>query len=404
LNYNDSVATVQSALNALSTVSAVGGVTVGGTPPSDSGSQMSVTFLAAAGDVSQVTISSSMSPGTHAMSTQTQGRDGWINRSTNTVDDVISGVTLRLHDTTDDGAGGYNSIEVNLTRDTEALKTKLNTLIEAYNATVMFIQEKTKYDAKTKTSGILANDYSVSTIWSQIKDPFSGLLAGFNADDNDFTSPDDIGLSLDADGLLELDSTIFDEAVVDNYLGVLSLIGAMKTGSSDSYDIKFYGAGANTTAGQYEVKVTGDGSSITSAQIRLAGDTTWRDASFSGSLVSGNSTLDSNGNPVYPEHSLQISVDVSKTVPGGTTTNVYVKQGFAGATEDMLDALLNTTKGRVPISINGLDTQIDNANDRIAQEEDRLEKVEQRLTERFARLERTLSIIQQQMGALGMVQ
>jgi len=402
LNYNDDIATVQAALNALSTISAVGGVTVGGTPPSDSGSAMTFTFSADAGDVERIRIdTSSLTGGTHTISTQTQGRDGWINRSTNTIDDVISGVTLKLHDTTEDGAGGYNNIEVNLTRDTETLKEKIDELITAYNTVVMFIQEKTAYDAEEGKSGILANEYSVTTIWNQIKLPFTEATSGFGGDDS-FTMPGDIGITLGADGMLKFDSTDFDEAVVDDYLGVLSLIGAMKTGSSDSNDIKFYGASKFTTAGEFEVRVYGDGSQITSAQIREVGGE-WRDATFDGNMVTGDSTFDSNGNPLYPENSLQVTVDVSKTSATPLTATITVKHGYAGALKETLDKLLHSTKGRVPISIDSIDTQIKNTNDRIEREETRLEGIEKRLIDKFSRLEKTLAMIQQQMGALNML-
>jgi flagellar capping protein FliD len=317
------------------------------------------------------------------------------------VDDVISGVTLHLHDTTEDGAGGYDNIEVNLTRDTEALKEKLTGMVEAYNAAVMFIQEKTAYDPEEKRSGVLGHDYSVQTIWSEIKDPFIGLLAGFGEEDT-FTSPADIGLTLGADGMLELDSAEFDEAVVDDYLGVLSIIGAMKSGNSDSLDIKFYAAGKDTEAGEYEVEVKGDGSVITSARIKKVGDATWRDATFSGNIVTGDTSADSNGNPVYPEYNLQISVNLSQ-INGTYTANVLVKEGFAGAVEGILEDLLHSTKGRVPISLDSIDELIKNTNDRIDREETRLVSVEKRLIRKFSRLERTLALIQQQMGALSMI-
>ena len=403
LNFDDDITTVQTALNNLAGIQALGNVTVGGTPPNDSGSAMTITFAATAGDVEQITITSSLTGGNHTMSTQTTGKDGWISRSTNTVDDVIAGVTLKLHDTTEDGGGGYNSIEVNLTRDTEGLKEKVKGLVEAYNATVMFIQENTKYDAEEKKSGVLANEYFVNTVWSEMKDPLIGLVTGFDSDDP-FIMPSDIGLTFDTDGLLEFDESEFDEAIIDDYNGVLALMGATKSGKSDRTDIKFYDAGTSTTAGEYEVEVFGDGSSITSARIRLVGDATWRNATIDGNIVMGDTSIDSTtGEPVYPEYNLHVTVDVSKTLPGGVTAIINVKQGFAGAVEDVLKDILDSEHGRVPISLDSIDTKIENVDKRIEQEEARLVTVEKRLIEKFARLERTLSMIQQQMGALNMI-
>ncbi|MBE0534079.1 MAG: flagellar filament capping protein FliD [Phycisphaerae bacterium] len=398
LNYNDDVATVQNALNGLSSIQAIGGVTVGGTPPSESGA-MTFTFLETAGNVDRIIVNSSLSPGTHVTSTQTQGRDGWINRSTNTVDDVLTGVTLKLHRTTGDGAGGYNSIQVNLTRDTETLKAKIEEMITAYNTAVMFIQEKTRYDAETSTSGILANDYSVSTVWNQIKQGWSQAARGFGGDDS-FSRPGDIGITLGSDGMLKLDSNVFNAAIVENYMGVLSLVGALKTGVSNSNVIKFSGASKYTKAGQFEVQVFGDGAQITSARIREVGGE-WRDATWVDNIVYGDSTFDKSY-PVHPENGLQFTVDLSKTASNPTAI-ITVKHGFAGSLKETLDSLLDRTTGRVPISINSIDAQIRNANGRIDKEETRLEIAEKRLVEKFSRLEKTLSLIQQQMGALSML-
>ena len=71
--------------------------------------------------------------------------------------------------------------------------------------------------------------------------------------------------------------------------------------------------------------------------------------------------------------------------------------------EGILEDLLHSTKGRVPISLDSIDEQIKNTNDRIDREETRLVAVEKRLIGKFSRLERTLALIQQQMGALSMI-
>ena len=119
-------------------------------------------------------------------------------------------------------------------------------------------------------------------------------------------------------------------------------------------------------------------------------------------MVTGNSAFDKNGNPLYPENSLQFTVDLSKTASNPTAV-ITVKHGFAGALKETLDTLLHSSRGRVPISLNSIDTQIKNVKDRIEREETRLAGVEKRLIDQFSRLEKTLSLIQQQMGALTML-
>ena len=319
----------------------------------------------------------------------------WISRSSNTIDDVISGVTLHLHDTTDE-----TGEEITLTRDIKSVKDKLTSMVNAYNLAVTYIQEKTGYNDTLKTSGILMGDYVVSTIRSQIRTPLIAQTSGFIEDTDNFLMPGQIGLEIDRDGLLNLNTNVLDEALAEDYMAVLALIGADKTGSSNSNTIQFYNASSNyTTAGNYDVEVVVSGGAITSARMKLSTESTWRDAAYSGNIVTGNSTFDDSGDSVYPENALQLSIDLSQD--NTFTATVRVKQGFTGAIEDALDNMLKATSGSVQIDQEHVDDQIEGLQDKIETEEYRLTIRENRLIARFARLERTLALIQNQMAALG---
>jgi len=324
----------------------------------------------------------------------------WISRSSNTIDDVISGVALHLHDTTD--AEGE---EITLTRDIKSVKDKLTSMVNAYNLAVVYIQEKTGYNTVLKTGGVLMGDYIVSTIKSQIRNPLIAQTSGFIEDIDNFLMPGQIGLKLDKDGVLNLDTNVFDEAIAENYMGVLAIIGADKTGSSNSNTIKFYGASSNyTTAGSYRVKVTyGASGDIETASIKLLSenDSQYRAATISGNVITGDSTFDKNGNPVYPENALQLTAPTTGTPSSTIYATVRVKQGFAGAIEDALDKMLKVTTGSIQIDQEYVNDQIEEINDKIETEEYRLTAREKRLIARFARLERTLAMIQSQMSALG---
>ncbi|RKY24955.1 MAG: hypothetical protein DRP62_02540, partial [Planctomycetota bacterium] len=319
----------------------------------------------------------------------------WIERSSNTIDDVIAGVTLHLHDTTD--AGGE---EITLTRDIQSVKDKLDSMILAYNSTVEFIKDKTGYNEITKTGGVLMGDYVVSTMRYQFREPLIEQTAGFIEDIDSFLTPVNIGLELDRDGFLTLDANDFDEAIAEDYLGVLALIGADKTGSSTSDAVEFYAASSDyTTAGQYDVQVTVSGGSVTSAKIKLSTESTYRDMTISGNIITGNSSFDDNGDPVYAENGLQLSVDL--TADGNYTATVRVKQGFTGKIEDRIDRMLKATVGGITIDKEHIDDQIELLDDKIEDEQYRLEQKEKRLVLRFARLEKTLSLLQNQMAAAG---
>lgn len=328
----------------------------------------------------------------------------WISRSSNTIDNVIAGVTIKLHDTTKstDSSTGYKTVEVNLTRNTEELKKKITSMVTKYNELATYFKEKTTYNTETKTSGILSSDYSLSSILSLIKNPLRSVATGFGSSDS-FTRPEDIGLKIDADGTLELDTEVFDKAIVEDYMGVLSLFGAQKTGLSTGADaayISFYASSKYTDAGSYDVRVEVDASgTITSALIKLTSES-WdkaRSMTISGKNISGSSALDSSKNPLYPEFDLNLTVDTSKT--GTLNATIQIKQGFAGAMYETVDTSLKTG-GRVPLALNSIKSQITSQEDRITQEQSRLETYEARLRQKYARLEKMLNQIQQQFSGI----
>ncbi|GAH52242.1 unnamed protein product, partial [marine sediment metagenome] len=176
--------------------------------------------------------------------------------------------------------------------------------------------------------------------------------------------------------------------------------------------VQFYNASDKyTTAGTYHVKVKVEYNAeleqnvITEAWIKLSTESTYRNAPRSGNLITGDSTFDDDGGPLYPENALQLTVDLSTTGTYGTDENpivVRVKQGVAGALEDLLDQVLEAD-GRLDISEDILDDKITAMERRIENEENRLTKVETRLIAKFARLEKMLAMMQQQMSAVSVV-
>jgi len=358
----------------------------GGTDGLDDGA-VTFTFSTTLGDVSMISVDgSNLGPGSSPVTVEetTKGVPAYISRSSNTVDDVIHGVTLHLHDTTD-----TSGEEITLTRDIQMVKELLTSMVDAYNLAVSNIQETTGYDADTETAGILIGDYVVRTIKSEMRSPLLAQTSGFIEDIDTFLMPGQIGLELDRDGLLTLDSNIFDEAIAEDYMGVLALIGADKTGSSNSNTIEFYGTSSTyTTPGAYDVEVVISGGAITSAKIKLSSESTWRDATYSDNIITGDSTFDDYGDPLYAENGLQLSVDLSQD--GTFEATVRVKQGFAGALEGALGNMLKATTGWIQIDQEHVDDQIEELQEKIELEEYRLTKREARLIAQYANLEKTL--------------
>ncbi|HSV26367.1 MAG TPA: flagellar filament capping protein FliD [Sedimentisphaerales bacterium] len=316
---------------------------------------------------------------------------GWIARSSNTVTDVIPGVTLDLFST--------GSVNLTVARDSASVKEKVQSLIEAYNAVVQHIRDNSSYDASTRVAGILMGNRTVSSIREMIRNPLVSQAAGFAAGRNSLAMPANIGLSFNRDGVLSLDSELFDRALLENYSGLVDLIAADKAGFSDSNYIRFYGSSSrHTTAGIYDVEVTVGGGEITSARIKLAGESAWRDATWTGNVITGTSAFNSNGSPVHPEHGLQLTVNLAQT--GTFSAQISIREGFAGELTTRLQEILRSTTGALRMEETNLQNRISDLQRRMGSEQQRLVAVERRLRDRFARMERSLSLMQQQFGSI----
>jgi flagellar hook-associated protein 2 len=399
ISYSATTTDIQTALEALSTVS-LGDITVGGTGLDQAG-DTTFTFLSSAGDVEMLSIDDTALTGPTSLSfaETTKGNEGWINRSSNSISNALLGLTLNLHDVT-----SGSPIEVTVTRDKSSVSSKINSVVTAYNDLTSYLSAMTEYDSEAKEMGPLYDYRAISFIKSQIRMPFIGIASGFDSILDSYAQASDIGLSVNHIGEMELDQSELEEALDEDFMSVINLLGAAASGKSDSDIIEFYESSNRfTTAGAYDVEVTISGGIVTNARIKLTSESEWRDITpdDGGGVLIGDSTFDDNGDPLYPENSLVLTVDTS--VGDATyTATINVKQGIIGELEDVIDEILENG-GRIDISIDNTKSRIDELETRIEKEEDRLEQVEERLIARYARLERALTAMQEQMNAVNML-
>ena len=410
--YDAVAATIQAAIDALPNVNS-GDITVTAENNHLDDGDIYFTFSDTLGDVPTILADDSALSGTGpgptiAVSETTPGSAAWISNNSNTIADAITGITLFLQDVNKtNNASDPIPVVITLTRDISGVAGKVQKMVNAYNTLITFLKEKTEYNVQTKEMGLLSRSTTIPFLKTQLNDPFVGIATGFN-DDDLYTEARDLGITVKGDQTLELDTSVLTSTLNTSvgFTAALELIGAVATGSVTSGDtINFYSASSKyTTAGTYEVEVTisnpGGGNVIQSARIRQT-DGTWHDAEIDGNIITGDSTFDSSGfGPLYPENGLQLSVDLSTT--GTFTDTVRVKKGFAGELEDMLNDMLRTD-GRLDVSEEINQNNIEKTETTIANEEARLEKVQDRLIIKYARLEKTLTILNQQMAAVNTV-
>ena len=400
--YNATPASIKAALEGLSTIDTI---TVEGDEFSGlAAGDVTFTFANTLGNVGLISIDSSGLDSNGTIVETTKGNNSqWVSRNGNSITDALTGITLNLQDVTEVAT----PIKITVSRNTGSVSGKINSMVTAYNALITELRTKTEYNAEAKKMGILSSDIAVSFIKSQTRDPFIGIADGFIDTIDDFVQASDIGLSIDGTGMMEFDADEFSDAMNDNFAGVLELLGATKSGNSSDTMIQFYGASDKyTTAGTYNVEIVVDGDpKITSVKIKLSSESTWRSVAWPDNFVTCNSDFDDDGNPLYPENGLQFTIDPDLS-EGTHTATINVKQGIAGALEDLLDQIVEVG-GRLDVSVGILNNpdygKITAMTRRIENEEKRLNNVETRLISKYARLERTLAMMQQQQGAVSVV-
>lgn len=132
-----------------------------------------------------------------------------VERATNTVTDVVEGVTINLAN-----SDANKTINLTVARDTEAITKKVNDFISAYNklaSTVNSLHQK---------GGSLEADNSATSVVYQLQNVFNDAA---NISGNSFNYLAEVGISFKKDGTLSLDSSAFNKALETKSADVVSL-------------------------------------------------------------------------------------------------------------------------------------------------------------------------------------
>ena len=128
-----------------------------------------------------------------------------ISSPSNTITNVVDGVTLKLSGVT------AAPVDVSVVQDNDALKKQLQAFADAYNAVQTLITTQTKYDAGTKTGGPLQGDGAAVGLQRQLRS-LAGATSGASTT---FGRLADVGLGTDATGQMVLSATKLDNALAN---------------------------------------------------------------------------------------------------------------------------------------------------------------------------------------------
>jgi flagellar hook-associated protein 2 len=173
-----------------------------------------------------------------------------VTKSSNTVSDVIEGVTFTLKDESG------SPVTITVEQDIDSIVTALKDFVSAYNTVSSSINAQFAYNSTTKTAGVLAGDSTLRQIQSKLQ---TLITQGI---DNRFTSygvTGQVGIEFNRDGSLTLNETKLRDTLATDFTGVAALFlgngAAPNDGVASDARVSNIGKTSATQSGTYTVKV-----------------------------------------------------------------------------------------------------------------------------------------------------
>lgn len=147
-----------------------------------------------------------------------------IHRATNVIDDVIQGVTLTIESAP---SAPDNEATLTVSRDTNAVVSRINAFVSAYNKVLDLFEAYQGYDSDTEAAGILLGDATTNSIRNRLDNLVTDMVLGVES----FDRLADLGLALNGEGQLEVDSATLNSALDDHFDDVLQFFTQSAEGS-----------------------------------------------------------------------------------------------------------------------------------------------------------------------------
>ncbi|MCK5256638.1 MAG: flagellar filament capping protein FliD, partial [Deltaproteobacteria bacterium] len=167
-------------------------------------------------------------------------------KNTNTISDVIDGVTLNLitADTTKE-----NTVTVSQGGVSSA-KSNIESFVSSYNSVMEDLYKAFYYDPENPDDNPLRGDYTVRGIQAGLKDIVLNSIPGLTGD---YTTFYQIGISTDSTGQLSIDDNKLSDALNDDPLSVMKLF--IDYGTPTDNSIKYESKTSATKAGTYSIYI-----------------------------------------------------------------------------------------------------------------------------------------------------
>ena len=168
-----------------------------------------------------------------------------VSKAENDISDVIPGVSLSLKTITDKPAS------LIVAHDGSSITALVQGFVKAYNDLNKTLQELTSYNPATKQGAILQGDSTLRLLQSQIRSVLNTPIKNTGGALNTLSQ---IGISIQKDGSMALDTSKLGDAINNNANDVASLFTTV--GKTSDPLIAYSTAANNTDAGTYPLNIS----------------------------------------------------------------------------------------------------------------------------------------------------
>ncbi len=254
-----------------------------------------------------------------------------ITRDSNTVSDVLSGVTLNVTQ-----ADPKTTVSVGIAPNANTAATAIQSFVTAYNSWEGFVQQ----NEATDSSG---NAAANATLFGDatLRQASLEVDSSINQEINN-TSLGAIGISLDGSNNMQIDATTLDGALNDNFQMVADLFQSTLTSASPN--LVPSGSNLSNFGGQLQFTIGMTGSAIGSLAVMANGQNVSNNFIFAGNTIQG----------LYGTPYSGMFFTYNGT---GETTTVTSTQGVGNMVYSAANKYANTTTGTVQSLIDDKQTQ-----------------------------------------------
>lgn len=310
-----------------------------------------------------------------------------ITRSTNNIDDIVDGVTFNLKQVTPPAT----ELTVGVEADKELAKTGIMNFVNAYNDLKLFASQQTATgnDGKPLEDSVLANNSTLSQIFSRISSELASAVDGIASGDPSRLS--DLGIKFadfpgDAEtpftrNILTVDEEKLDSVIESNFDKIRKVFEFDYI--SDNSDLQIFQRSNALGVSNVSLNIDRTNDVYQATYTTTSGPVTvdfdYEELSDGSVVLTGPAGSEIDG-------LLMIYADASDA-----TVNLTMSQGIGDRIFNTLDDVLDEDTGAITVALNALADDNERYQSEITKIDDQIATYRDQLLEKFAALEKAIS-------------